>query len=69
MSHIDRERLNVYQLLAGHVDAVIPVMDLDWRRALGLHLWYALWPYMIQPDLAFCSRSIEVYVGFKLQCF
>lgn len=39
VTHIDRERLNVYQLLAGHVDAVVPDMNLDWRRALGLHLW------------------------------
>ncbi len=39
VAHIDRERLHVYQLLAGQIDAVAPHMNLDWRRALGLHLW------------------------------
>lgn len=37
--HIDQERLRVYQLLAGHIDAIVPHMDLDWRRAFGLHFW------------------------------
>lgn len=39
LMHIDQERLRVYQLLAGHIDAIVPHMDLDWRRAFGLHFW------------------------------
>ena len=37
--HIHKERLLIYQLLAGHVEEVIPSLDLDWRRALGLFFW------------------------------
>lgn len=37
--HIHKERLLIYQLLAGHVEDVIPSLDLDWRRALGLFFW------------------------------
>jgi hypothetical protein len=36
----DADRRRVFQLLAGDVDAVVPSLDLDWRRALGCHLWY-----------------------------
>ena len=39
--HMDEARMLVYELLAGHVDHVIPQMQLDWRRALALHLWCA----------------------------
>lgn len=37
--HIDQDRLLIYQILAGQVQQVIPQLDLDWRRALGLHFW------------------------------
>lgn len=37
--HIPHHLLRVYQLLCGAVDAVIPEMQLDWRRALGIHMW------------------------------
>ena len=37
--HIDPDRLLIYQILAGQVQQVIPKLDLDWRRALGLHFW------------------------------
>lgn len=47
VTHIDKERLNVYQLLAGHIDAVAPQMHLDWRRALGLHFWCANQPTLL----------------------
>ncbi|BDA43587.1 Nuclear pore complex protein Nup98-Nup96 [Coccomyxa sp. Obi] len=55
VTHIDRERLNVYQLLAGHIDVVAPQMHLDWRRALGLHFWY--------------GQSPGVPVGHALQAY
>ena len=38
---MDQARMLVYELLAGHVNHVIPQMQLDWRRALALHLWCA----------------------------
>ena len=40
-SHMDADRMLVYELLAGHVNHVVPQMQLDWRRAFALHLWYA----------------------------
>jgi hypothetical protein len=39
LTHVDPERLRLYRLLAGQVDEVTPEMDLDWRRALAMHLW------------------------------
>jgi nuclear pore complex protein Nup98-Nup96 len=41
---VDPGLARVYQLLAGRVDDVIPTLNLDWRRALGAHLWYAAAP-------------------------
>ena len=37
--HMDPELVAVYRLLAGGVQDVTPGLQLDWRRALGLHLW------------------------------
>lgn len=42
--HINAALRRVYQLLAGQVDQVTPDMQLDWRRALGVHLWYGCQP-------------------------
>lgn len=42
--HIGAALRRVYQLLAGQVDEVTPSMQLDWRRALGVHLWYGCQP-------------------------
>ena len=39
IQHINEDRLLIYQLLAGHVEDVIPRLHLDWRRALGLYFW------------------------------
>ncbi len=39
LRHIDAERMLLYHLLAGEVDSVVPALQLDWRRALGLQLW------------------------------
>ncbi|KAK9829955.1 hypothetical protein WJX72_008858 [[Myrmecia] bisecta] len=44
LSHISGERKRIYHLLAGAVDGVTADLDLDWRRALGLQLWYAHGP-------------------------
>ncbi len=32
-------RLLAWRLLGGEVDAVVRPLQLDWRRALGTHLW------------------------------
>ena len=41
-SHMEAGRMLIYELLAGHVSHVVPQMQLDWRRAFSLHLWYVL---------------------------
>lgn len=57
--HIDGERLKVYQLLAGHIDAVAPQMHLDWRRALGLHFWCAIWSTLLyNAVILFCLMVV-----------
>ena len=38
-SHMDAGRMLIYELLAGHINHVVPQMQLDWRRAFALHLW------------------------------
>ena len=34
-----QELVLIYRLLAGEVEDVIPDLELDWRRALGLFFW------------------------------
>lgn len=43
-AYVDPQRRQIYQLLAGQIDAVVPSMQLDWRRALGCYLWYGCHP-------------------------
>ncbi len=40
-AHIQGERWDAYQLLAGRIDVVTPRLALDWRRAFGVQLWCA----------------------------
>ena len=39
ITHIPAELQRVYQLLQGDADEVTCDLELDWRRAFGLHLW------------------------------
>jgi nuclear pore complex protein Nup98-Nup96 len=58
--HIGRGMRRVYALLAGRVDDVTPALGLDWRRALGLHLWYGCPPTATLPDaLAAYTAAVE----------
>ena len=52
--HISEALRRVYALLAGHVDEVTPSLGLDWRRALGLHLWYGCQPTATGAPLRAC---------------
>lgn len=56
-AHIDPTLRQVYQLLAGHAEQVVPSMALDWRRALGVHLWY------VCPPNATAVASMDSYVA------
>lgn len=60
-SFISTERLVLYTLLAGkathsasHTE-INTCLGLDWRRALGLHMWYAC------PTTATISEAMEMY--------
>ncbi|PRW58789.1 nuclear pore complex NUP98A isoform X1 isoform B [Chlorella sorokiniana] len=58
--HIAAGLRRVYQLLAGHVDDVVPAMQLDWRRALGVHLWYGCQPTAtVAEALASYTAAVE----------
>ncbi|PSC76893.1 nuclear pore complex NUP98A isoform B [Micractinium conductrix] len=60
--HISEALRRVYALLAGHVDEVTPSLGLDWRRALGLHLWYGCQPTATVSD-ALDSYASAVEAG------
>lgn len=36
---ISKDRLGVYELVAGNLDYLERRFILDWRRALGVHMW------------------------------
>lgn len=47
---MDSARMLVYELLAGHVNHVVPQMQLDWRRALALQLWCVSSSFLLHPS-------------------
>jgi hypothetical protein len=47
---MDSARMLVYELLAGHVNHVVPQMQLDWRRALALQLWCMSLSFLLHPS-------------------
>ncbi|WFD42044.1 hypothetical protein MPSI1_000681 [Malassezia psittaci] len=58
MQFIDAPMRRVYECLAGHVGTDAKVASgLDWRRALGLHLWYGV------PKEASLAESVASYAG------
>lgn len=40
--HIAPMRLAIFKLLAGHIAETARAVQLDWRRSLGLYLWYGI---------------------------
>ncbi|KAG0455372.1 hypothetical protein HPP92_024664 [Vanilla planifolia] len=43
-SYIEKDRLKLYELLAGNVQGALQDSILDWKRFLGLVMWYQLPP-------------------------
>lgn len=41
---IEKERLNLYELLAGNIGGALRNSKIDWKRFLGLLMWYQLPP-------------------------
>ena len=38
--HMDEQLIEIYEVLAGNVDPAMYIVAEDWRRSLGMHLWY-----------------------------
>lgn len=71
---MDSARMLVYELLAGHVNHVVPQMQLDWRRALALQLWcvsssFPLHLQQSQVNCNVCSTAWRPHFRFGVaQC-
>ncbi|KAF5739041.1 hypothetical protein HS088_TW12G00239 [Tripterygium wilfordii] len=46
---IERERVRVYELLAGNIHGALDDNKIDWKRFLGLLMWYHLSPHTSLP--------------------
>lgn len=44
MSFIEKDRIRLYELLAGNVHGAFHDIEVDWKRFLGLMMWYHLAP-------------------------
>jgi hypothetical protein len=55
--HFEKELLQVYEILGGNVDTSMHIVNNDWKRALGMHLWY------VTPNTAPVSASVASYLG------
>ncbi|CAL4920998.1 unnamed protein product [Urochloa decumbens] len=53
-NYIEEDRLKVYELLAGNIQAAFLASAIDWKRYLGLIMWYQL-PPDISLDIIICS--------------
>ncbi|TVU48240.1 hypothetical protein EJB05_07869 [Eragrostis curvula] len=58
--YIEEERLKVYELLAGNIHAALQDSPIDWKRYLGLIMWYQLSP---DTPLDIIIRSYEQFLG------
>ncbi|KXZ47639.1 hypothetical protein GPECTOR_34g798 [Gonium pectorale] len=58
---IQPERLAAYGLLAGQVLETQRLLSLDWRRLLGLHLWYGT-PSTVSPMAAVRQYLVDRHV-------
>jgi nuclear pore complex protein Nup98-Nup96 len=43
-NYVEEDRLKVYELLAGNIQAAVLDSPIDWKRYLGLIMWYQLQP-------------------------
>ena len=55
--HIDDKMMEIYELLAGNVDPAMYIVAQDWKRSLGMHLWYA------RPNTDPISEAVESYLA------
>jgi hypothetical protein len=57
VEHIDEQMMEIYELLAGNVDPAMYIVLQDWKRSLGMHLWYA------RPNTDPISDAVEGYLA------
>jgi nuclear pore complex protein Nup98-Nup96 len=55
-SLIESDRLSVYQLLAGDLKGSLAGLNIDWKRFMGLVMWYQLKP---DTDLPYLIETFE----------
>ncbi|XP_057968755.1 nuclear pore complex protein NUP96 [Malania oleifera] len=53
-SFIEKDRLRIYELLAGNIHAALHDVKIDWKRFLGSLMWYQLPPDTSLPAV-FCT--------------
>lgn len=59
-SFIENDRLKLYELLSGHVQGAFHDTKIDWKRYLGLVMWYHLPP---DTSLSFIIHNYEQLVS------
>ncbi|CAI0405794.1 unnamed protein product [Linum tenue] len=48
---VEKERTRIYELLSGNIHNALQGVQIDWKRFLGLLMWYRLSPETPLPDL------------------
>ncbi|PON79848.1 Peptidase [Parasponia andersonii] len=48
-SFIEKDRIRLYELLAGNIHGALYDFEIDWKRFLGLLMWYKLPPHASLP--------------------
>jgi len=55
--HIDEQLLQVYDILSGNVDSAMYIVGNDWKRSVGMHLWYGT------PKTSPVSAAVSNYLN------
>ncbi|KAK9110620.1 hypothetical protein Sjap_018680 [Stephania japonica] len=48
---VEKDRIKLYELLSGNIQGALGSMKLDWKRFLGLLMWYQLPPDTSLPEM------------------
>lgn len=55
---IEKDRLRLYELLAGNIHGALHAVNIDWKRFLGLLMWYQLPPNTSLPNVFHTYRHL-----------
>lgn len=56
--YIENDRLKLYELLAGNIQGALPDSKVDWKRYLGLVMWYQLPPDTSLPVIVHTYQQL-----------